>query len=119
MIILGKNPGVVSTSSNTNDKNQEEFMVAKKFKQINFKITGNEKNENTETNTGTINENKSENVSEMTQDATEYLAGWIAKKYRIKFPELGCTITQLNTSRVNDYNYQYYGHGLNIYCMEV
>jgi len=36
MIILGKNPGVVSTSSNTTDNNQEEFMVAKTFKQINI-----------------------------------------------------------------------------------
>jgi len=42
---------------------------------------------------------------EITQDATEYLAGWIPK-YRIKFPELGCTTQQLNTSRVNDHNYQ-------------
>jgi len=110
MIILGKNPGVVSTSSNTNDKNQEEFMVANTFKQINFKLTDNEKNEDTETgtdtdtDTDTINDNKS--INEMTQDAIEYLAGWIAKKYRMKFPELGCTTTQLNTSRVNDHNYQ-------------
>ncbi|KAL4152818.1 hypothetical protein QTP88_000651 [Uroleucon formosanum] len=110
MIILGKNPGVVSTSSNTYDKNQEEFMVANTFKQINFKLTDNEKNEDTETgtdtdtDTDTINDNKS--INEMTQDAIEYLAGWIAKKYRMKFPELGCTTTQLNTSRVNDHNYQ-------------
>ncbi|KAF0724973.1 THAP-type domain-containing protein [Aphis craccivora] len=106
MIILDKNSGVVSTSSNTNDMNQEEFMVANTFKQINFNITDNEKNEDTNTDTDTINDNQSKNVNEMTQDATEYLAGWIAKKFRIKFPEFGCTTTQFNTSRVNDHNYQ-------------
>jgi len=31
MIVLGKNPGVVLTSSNTNDENQEEFMVITKI----------------------------------------------------------------------------------------
>jgi len=39
MIILGKNPGVVSTSSNTSDNNQEEFIVAKTTKHINLTIT--------------------------------------------------------------------------------
>ncbi|KAL4112262.1 hypothetical protein QTP88_016083 [Uroleucon formosanum] len=39
-IILGKNPGIVSSSSNTTDQNQEEFLVAAALKQadINVKI---------------------------------------------------------------------------------
>jgi hypothetical protein len=46
MIILGKNPGVVSTSSNTSDNNQEEFIVAKTIKYINLIITNQQNNEN-------------------------------------------------------------------------
>jgi len=96
MIILGKNPGVVSTSSNTTDYNQEEFMVANTFKQINFQITDNENNGDINTGTDTDDdksiEDESEDLNEMTQDAVEYLAGWIAKKHKKKFPEIGCTI---------------------------
>lgn len=99
MIILGKSPGFVSTSSNTNDNNQEEFMMAKTFKQINFQIIDNENNgdiktgSDTDTDNDTSIENESEHLNEMTQDAVEYLAGWIAKKFKIKFPEIGCTTT--------------------------
>jgi len=30
-------------------------------------------------------------------DATEYLAGWVAKKYKLQFPELGSTTTTVNS----------------------
>ena len=36
--------------------------------------------------------------NEMTLDAVEYLAGWLAKKYRSKIPEIGCTTTEFNKS---------------------
>lgn len=41
----------------------------------------------------------------MTQDAAEYLAGWVAKKYKQKFLELGCTTTEFHTSSNNDHSY--------------
>lgn len=83
-------------------------MVAKTFKQINFQITDNENNGDIKTGTDTDYdisiEDESEDLNEMTQDAVEYLAGWIAKKHKKMFPEICCTTTQLNTSR--DHNYQ-------------
>lgn len=41
----------------------------------------------------------------MTEDASEYLAGWVARKYKKKFPELGSTSTTFNSSNVSDNNY--------------
>lgn len=38
MIILGKNPGIVSTNSNTVYNNQEDYMVAKSLKLANINI---------------------------------------------------------------------------------
>ncbi|XP_050059969.1 uncharacterized protein LOC126551190 [Aphis gossypii] len=35
----------------------------------------------------------------MAQDAVEYLAGWVARKYRILFPELGSTTTEINKNQ--------------------
>lgn len=111
MIILGKNPGVVSTSSNTSDNNQEEYMVSKTFQQINLSIPDQENNEDEgNSDTDTASENETEvtmktNSDEMTEDATEYLAGWVAKKYKDKFPELGITTTKFNNSNVSDHNY--------------
>lgn len=46
LIILGKNPGIVSNQSNTADKNDEEFIVAKTLQQLDVKI--NNVKENTE-----------------------------------------------------------------------
>lgn len=43
---------------------------------------------------------------EMEEDATEYLAGWVAKKYKIQFPELGSTTTKCNLERPLEHDYQ-------------
>jgi len=57
MIILGKNPGIVSKQANTTDNNNEEFMVAKSLKQIDLKIDiVKETHEDTESSTDTISE---------------------------------------------------------------
>lgn len=39
----------------------------------------------------------------MTQDAVEYLIGWVAKKYRKKYPELGSTTTTVLGNTCHDY----------------
>lgn len=109
MIILGKNPGVVSTSSNTSDSNQEEYMVSKTFEQINLLIPDKENNDEN-SDTDTASENGSEgtektNSNEMSEDAIEYLAGWVARKYKQKFPELGSITTTFNSSNISDHNY--------------
>jgi len=36
----------------------------------------------------------------------EYLAGWVAKKYRLQFPELGLTTTQYNAAQ-NENSHDY------------
>lgn len=35
----------------------------------------------------------------MVQDAVEYLAGWVAKIFRLKFPELGSTTTEQHLNK--------------------
>ncbi|XP_022161005.1 uncharacterized protein LOC111027089 [Myzus persicae] len=98
-MILGKNPGIVSNQLNTADKNDEEFMVAKTLRKIDMKINNvKENSEDAESLTDTSSENESsndvdENQHDLELDATEYLAGWVAKKYKLQFPELGSTTT--------------------------
>lgn len=56
MIILGKNPSVVSNHSNTTDKNNEEFMMESTLKKINFSISNKRENtDNSKTDTETNN----------------------------------------------------------------
>lgn len=111
MIILGKNAGVTSKSSNTLDSNKEEFIVAKTLKHTGISIKGDAEFLDTlndsETDTASENEspiNETKSMNEMTQDSIEYLAGWVAKKYKSKFPELGSTTSQ-KSSLINEHNY--------------
>lgn len=66
MIILGKNPGIVSSSSNTADQNQEEFLVAAAFKQVDlivkgvFEILEHQENMTNDSGTDTTSENESQ-----------------------------------------------------------
>lgn len=124
MILLGKNPGI-SSKSNTHDDNKEEYLLSKVFKEVDItNVVDSEQNEITsETDTATecdsINtsyDHQEEDKNEMSLDAVEYLAGWVAKKYRYKYPELGSTSTEVNkTSKDHDYlipswlNYLSYG----------
>lgn len=104
MIILGKNPGIVSKQANTTDTNNEEFMIARTFKQIDLKIYNEKENyEDTDSSTDTLSESSFseiiiEDQNEMNRDAIEYLAGWVAKKYRLQFSEFGSTTTQYNNA---------------------
>ncbi|KAF0762911.1 Uncharacterized protein FWK35_00018629 [Aphis craccivora] len=45
---------------------------------------------------------------EMTKDVVEYLIGWVAKKYRKKYPELGSTTTVLDNT-CHDYTLATWG----------
>ncbi|CAI6375222.1 unnamed protein product [Macrosiphum euphorbiae] len=116
MIILGKNPGIVSSSSNTTDQNQEEFLVAAAFKQVDFNIKGefeipeHQETMSNDSETDTASENESQvkesrNNSEMTNDAVEYLAGWVAKKHKLKFPEIGSITASKKSRATNDHDY--------------
>jgi len=78
-------------------------MVAKTLQQIDVKINNvKENSEDAESLTDITSENKSsndgdENQHDLELDATEYLAGWVAKKYKLQFPELGSTTTTVNS----------------------
>jgi len=41
----------------------------------------------------------------MIEDAVEYLAGWIPKKYREKLSELGCTTTESKIKSIDEHYY--------------
>lgn len=105
MIILGKNPGITSKNTNTIDINNEDFMIATTFSKINLKIndlTENEEVYGSSTDTSSEIESSEEidkNENEMEEDAVEYLAGWVAKKLKIAYPELGLTTTQCNSDQ--------------------
>lgn len=63
---------------------------------------------NSDTDTASENETEEtekKNLDEMTKDTIEYLAGWVAKKYKQKFPNLGSTTTTFNSSYEKDHNY--------------
>lgn len=110
MILLGKNPGI-SSYSNTQDKNNEEYVLSTVFKKA--EIILNYENDDKETRTSdtdTTSESESldtsfikeeNNSNEMSKDAIEYLTGWVAKKYRFKYPEIGSTTTELMKSKMS------------------
>jgi len=108
MLILGKNPGITSQQTNTTHVNNEEFMVATALKKINLKINNVENLDESGSTTESDNDSLQEidNKYEMEEDATEYLAGWVAKKFKIQFPELGSTTTKCNLESPLEHDYQ-------------
>ncbi|KAL4118929.1 hypothetical protein QTP88_011807 [Uroleucon formosanum] len=85
----GKNTGITSQQTNTTYVNNKEFMVATALKKINLKINNVENLDKSGSTTESDNDSLQEidNKYEMEKDATEYLVGWVAKKYKIQFPE--------------------------------
>ncbi|VVC45258.1 87kDa Transposase [Cinara cedri] len=74
---------------------------------INLTIVDKQNNENiddSDTDTNREDCEKSKD-NEMTEDAVKYLAGWVAKKNKQKFPELGCTTTESKISSINEHDY--------------
>lgn len=73
-----KNPGIISTSSNTSYNNKEEFIVTKTLKNVNVKKSD-EIEENVESNTDTTSENELQNSK--TKNKNEmmliYIFNWL------------------------------------------
>ncbi|KAF0751413.1 Uncharacterized protein FWK35_00017338 [Aphis craccivora] len=107
MLILEKNPGITSQQTNTTHVNNEEFIVATALKKINLKINNVENLDESGSTTESDNVSLQEidNKYKM-EDATEYLAGWVAKKFKIQFPELGSTTTKCNLESPLEHDYQ-------------
>ncbi|XP_016662906.1 uncharacterized protein LOC107884708 isoform X2 [Acyrthosiphon pisum] len=98
MIFLGKYPGIASNKSNTRDNNHEEFIVAQSLKLANISLDDeydvvDEDSEGSYTDTTSEDEfqirNEDKNKNEMEVEAVEYLAGWLALKYKSTIPEIG------------------------------
>lgn len=67
------------------------------FKEADIIINNKQNNSNETSKTSDDDEDLNIlSTNEMTNDAIEYLAGWIAKKFRSKFPELGSTTSWVN-----------------------
>lgn len=96
MMILGRNHGAVQSNTNTQTIS-EEFMVEKVLSGIkaNFSPKVNSTPILISTTTSTGDESvmtTGVGVSikeEASQDGLDYLAGWIAKKFKARYPELG------------------------------
>ncbi|KAB0805345.1 hypothetical protein PPYR_02315 [Photinus pyralis] len=98
MILLGKNPGMVQTHSNVEIPKEMdgEYLMAAAVKQAQLKnlvVTEPSSTEETELNESFSSESTASDAplrkSWVEDDGTQYLAGFIAKKFIHKYPYLG------------------------------
>uniref|UniRef100_A0A2H8TYU1 Transposable element P transposase n=1 Tax=Melanaphis sacchari TaxID=742174 RepID=A0A2H8TYU1_9HEMI len=94
--------GIYSNDHNkSNTVDHEEFMIVQILKSVNINLSDedNEKEISERNDSDTISENEFTitNKDEMELDAIEFLAGWVALKYKSKIPEIGC-MTVFNES---------------------
>lgn len=99
MIILGKNPGVIQRQTNTIDADQDEFIVAKALNKAQITIP-----ESSclpaELHTKDLENEQishAEIVQQSEEDGLEYIAGYIAKKFKDKYPYLGNFTHKIDT----------------------
>lgn len=112
LIILGKNTGDlqekknvlcsanISKSENINEEHIEEsYVLADMFSDIFHEHPPELDEKVLETDEYfQISEENDEELHKIETDGQEYLAGWIARKYRLKYPQLGKYTYQLDTS---------------------
>ncbi|XP_025207304.1 uncharacterized protein LOC112603096 [Melanaphis sacchari] len=93
MITLGKFTDIPN-ESNIMDNKHEEIMVAQVLKSVNihFNDEDDKKEDSEQSDSDTIGENELiiTKKDEMELSAIEFLAGWVALKYKSKIPEIGC-----------------------------
>ncbi|EFN62483.1 Transposable element P transposase, partial [Camponotus floridanus] len=100
MIILGKNPGIVQKNLNTVEATHDEYMFVKAMEEAHISIqTENielpvQENSDTESFSSTStspagNQRTIILTCVLEKDGLKYLAGWIAKKFKHKYPHLG------------------------------
>lgn len=88
MIIFGKNPGVVQNNMNTTDVSESEFIVATVLKKLDLNAST-EEDESQEVMKIDDTASTEIELTEVEEDAQQYLAGWVAKKHLKKYPRLG------------------------------
>lgn len=111
MIILGKNPGILGTTVNTEDRVHDEYIVAQVMNKVELNI---EQDPTIETSLDETNLNVTSSDSsfaeletleettspqeEITNDSLEYIAGYLAKKIKNKYNDLGVYTHKLKTN---------------------
>lgn len=114
MIILGKNIDIVSSSSNITDQNQYEFLVAATFNRLILMLKVNLKYLNIKKICPMIlkqirplkmNHKLKNQKTTVKWQIVEHLAGWVAKKYKLKFPEIGSITAAKKSIATNEHDY--------------
>lgn len=112
MIMLGKNPGVFDSKVNTDAKILDEYIIPKVLETANIKTPDAKMEENNELesdsfssvssdiSTSATNPDFTSASEEVTHDALEYIAGYLAYKYKKTLPNLG-----LHTYKIKRDNY--------------
>ncbi|KAJ8932587.1 hypothetical protein NQ314_014578 [Rhamnusium bicolor] len=109
MIILGKNSGILDAKVNTKELTTEEYMTPQIFEKVRIEpdqekihdMTFGSKSSSSFSSSDSLtlgNESSSnigENVTEMKEDALEYISGWLAKKYKKECPSLGRSLVAI------------------------
>ncbi|KAJ3617067.1 hypothetical protein MTP99_009121 [Tenebrio molitor] len=95
MIILGKNPGILEAQVNTQETTPEEYVVARVLEEAKVSVELPEESNATQSSSGSsfsssgVSETSDAKSPETTDDAFEYIAGFIAKKFKNTHPQLG------------------------------
>jgi hypothetical protein len=84
MIILGKNPGILSSHVNTQEVEPQEYLSAKVFENAELTVSLNPSDNLAEISlsisSSSSNSSNDGRNTETTNDALQYIAGYIAKK---------------------------------------
>lgn len=92
MIILGKNTGVVKTNMSTIDSSDDEFLLSLVFKEVKIEPTIDQtkvSDDEEESDSSVASSHSSIQMTMSEADGFEYVLGWIARKFKTKYPELG------------------------------
>jgi len=94
IIVLGKNPGVVQDKLNIemehNNTNIEEYLVANVIATADIKININENDDElSDSSMSSCESFKNNFETPNEEDGFIYLCGWLARKFKSKYPHLG------------------------------
>lgn len=119
MILLGKNPGIVQSHINSqseSNEGNEQYILADALKRAKIECSKEDKPQddfekfpdqasNTSSGTTSTLSAVSENiVPNSERDGLFYIAGYLAKKHREEFPEIGCYTYALDKENIHSYS---------------
>jgi hypothetical protein len=109
MILLGKNPGILNSKVNTKEKVIEEYICTKVLETAKITIATEEIHDDvnelqSSSSFSSVSSSASkdrsdfkEDAEETTDDALEYIAGYLGKKYKTGLPNLGDYTYKMST----------------------